>query len=85
MSGYTACACRDCFDIAVCEGEPILCGLCFDAGCRVWDGSDGWEWECQRIDGLDIDDVPLGEEWRINKECDKSHCQPRGNDHSHCW
>ena len=35
MSGYTECACRDCFEIAISENEtkPELCSECEDAGC----------------------------------------------------
>lgn len=34
MSGYTDCACRDCFEIAISStDEPELCNLCEDAGC----------------------------------------------------
>lgn len=34
-SGYSPCACRDCFDVAVSNdiANPDLCGLCADAGC----------------------------------------------------
>jgi hypothetical protein len=34
-SGYTSCACRDCFEIAISSNvdEPELCGDCEDAGC----------------------------------------------------
>ena len=43
-SGYTDCACRDCFDVAVSSdtSKPELCSDCEDAGC---DGG-----ECQRPD-----------------------------------
>lgn len=46
-SGYTHCACRDCFDVAVSNdmGNPDLCLLCKDAGCERDGGS-----ECQRVD-----------------------------------
>jgi hypothetical protein len=35
MSGYTSCACRDCFEIAISEDEsvPELCNECEEAGC----------------------------------------------------
>ena len=68
-SGYTSCACRDCFDIAVSDdmGQVQLCSLCVEADCRVWDGTEGWQFDCQRIEGTDINDVPQGQEWRINK------------------
>lgn len=50
--GYVGCACRDCFDVAVCSAalgeahkpEDHLCGGCADAGCLPDDG------ECQRTD-----------------------------------
>jgi hypothetical protein len=39
-SGYVQCACRDCFEIAIDDGEhePTLCHECEKAGCD-WDGS----------------------------------------------
>jgi hypothetical protein len=45
MSGYTDCACRDCFDVAVSDDmdHPDLCGDCEGAGCSA----DG-DAECQR-------------------------------------
>jgi hypothetical protein len=45
-SGYTHCACRDCFDITVSADvtTPELCGLCQQAGCEPNNG------ECQRHD-----------------------------------
>ena len=57
-SGYTHCGCRDCFDIAISSDmtKQELCLLCEDADCRVWDGTESsFEWECQRLDGIDID------------------------------
>lgn len=44
MSGYTHCACRDCFEIAIStyDDTPALCHECEDAGCD----SEG-ESECQ--------------------------------------
>lgn len=35
MSGYTHCACRDCFEIAISDDEnvPELCNECEEAGC----------------------------------------------------
>jgi len=43
-SGYTECACRDCFEIAVSNdmSKPDLCNECEEAGCSE-DGDD----ECQ--------------------------------------
>jgi len=36
-SGYTSCACRDCFDIAVSDDtrEPGMCWECGEAGCEA--------------------------------------------------
>jgi hypothetical protein len=53
-SGYTYCACRDCFDIAVSADtdQPELCLLCKDAGCTPNDG------ECQRGDAYASGDEP---------------------------
>jgi ribosomal protein S27E len=36
MSGYTNCACRDCFDTTVSSdaSKPELCSECADAGCE---------------------------------------------------
>jgi hypothetical protein len=53
-SGYTDCACRDCFDIAVSADttKPELCPLCQNAGCTPNDG------ECEREDAYDS-----GEDW----------------------
>ena len=36
-SGYTDCACRDCFEIAVANDTtiPELCSQCEEAGCSV--------------------------------------------------
>lgn len=47
MSGYTNCACRDCFDIAVSSDQcrPGLCGDCEDAGCDPHGAGD-----CARVD-----------------------------------
>jgi hypothetical protein len=46
LSGYTDCACRDCFDITVSSdiNRPELCELCEEAGCEEYAG------ECQRDD-----------------------------------
>lgn len=53
MSGYTPCACRDCFDVAVSDDmdAPDLCGDCLDAGCDEHGGS-----ECQRSDAYGASD-----------------------------
>lgn len=45
MSGYIACSCRDCCDIAITSGDgPVLCADCKEAGCEVNNG------ECRRED-----------------------------------
>jgi hypothetical protein len=36
MSGYTHCACRDCFEIVVGEEGETLCDGCEKAGCEVF-------------------------------------------------
>lgn len=42
-SGYTDCACRDCFEIAIGNGtDPALCHECESAGCDP-------AGECQQI------------------------------------
>lgn len=50
-SGYTQCACRDCFDLSISDdvNHPELCLLCKDAGCTPNDG------ECERDDAYDFD------------------------------
>jgi hypothetical protein len=52
-SGYTNCACRDCFDVAVSDdmSKPDLCLLCEEAGCS----GEGDE-ECQRDDAYGCDE-----------------------------
>lgn len=35
MSGYTDCACRDCFEIAIGEPSEALCDACEEAGCEA--------------------------------------------------
>jgi hypothetical protein len=34
MSGYTDCACRDCFEIAIGEPGEAFCHACEEAGCE---------------------------------------------------
>ena len=55
-SGFTACACRDCFDIAVSNdiAKPDLCGDCEEAGCEKNNG------ECQRVDAYGCDEAENG-------------------------
>lgn len=54
-SGYTPCACRDCFDVAVSDdmADPDLCGDCEEAGCLK--EKDGGR-ECQRDDAYGSED-----------------------------
>lgn len=37
QSGYTSCACRDCFEIAISDdmSKPEMCGECEKAGCEL--------------------------------------------------
>lgn len=54
MSGYTQCACRDCFDIAISNDERCaLCHECAEAGCEHECDGGG---ECQRSDAYDCED-----------------------------
>ena len=52
MSGYTPCACRDCFEVSISGNvnDPDLCAECEESGCDV----DG-ESECQRDDAYGVD------------------------------
>jgi len=52
-SGYTHCACRDCFEIAVSSDtrEPELCSDCEAAGC-----DESGESECQCEPDLEDED-----------------------------
>lgn len=54
MSGYTNCACRDCFDITISDDmtKPELCLDCEEAGCDC----DG-ESECCRDDVYGCDEA----------------------------
>ncbi len=56
-SGYTDCACRDCFDVAVSDdmNNPDLCLLCAEAGCS----RDG-DCDCQRDDAYGQDEADNG-------------------------
>ena len=51
-SGYTHCACRDCFDTTVSSdtAKPELCSDCIEAGCEANNG------ECCRSDAYGVDD-----------------------------
>ncbi len=51
MSGYTDCACRDCFDVAISSDARLgMCLLCKQAGCDTGG-------ECQRDDAYGVTDV----------------------------
>lgn len=58
-SGYTDCACRDCFDIAISSdtSKPELCNECEDAGCDAEGCS-----ECTRDDAYGADDMSAEED-----------------------
>jgi hypothetical protein len=45
VSGYCACACRDCMEIAIGEPGDALCHECVAAGC--WDEPSWPDNECQ--------------------------------------
>lgn len=57
--GYTSCACRDCFDIAIGKPGEALCHACKDAGCEPCPHGDkvndrcGANCNCQRQDLYD--------------------------------
>lgn len=48
-SGYTSCACRDCFEIAVSNDMENLayCWACTEAGCEDYQTTEGMSKECQ--------------------------------------
>ncbi len=59
MTGYTDCACRDCFEIAIGEAGEAMCHGCVDAGCyadgdETTKGHPGYA-ECQREDAYGMD------------------------------
>lgn len=68
MSGYQDCACRDCFDIAIGDGEPTLCNDCKSAGCEAYPGypyprgSLSRSFYCQRADAYGVDGLEDNEE-----------------------
>ena len=49
QSGYTPCACRDCFETAVSDNmaKPDFCHECVSAGCPDYQGVAGMSQECQ--------------------------------------
>lgn len=48
--GYTDCACRDCFDIAIGTAGEAMCWACEEAGCEANNG------ECRRADAYGVED-----------------------------
>jgi len=62
MSGYTYCACRDCFETIVGE-DGDYCDACKREGCPDYQGVEGMNQECQRPDAYGSPDCP---------ECNKS-------------
>lgn len=70
MSGYTDCACRDCFDVAMDGG---LCRLCEDAGCIHANDAETAAGhphylECQRDDAYGVEDLCEHGAW-VCSEC----------------
>lgn len=57
-SGYTYCACRDCFEIVVSDNAvyPDFCDDCKRAGCPDYQGVKGMSQECQRLSAYGVDD-----------------------------
>ncbi len=49
--GYTHCACRDCFDIAIGKAGEAMCLECKEAGCSAGDQ------ECQRPDAYGVGEM----------------------------
>lgn len=58
-SGYTDCACRDCFDIAISSNvrKRALCLDCKEAGCDAHGNS-----ECARDDAYGAEDMSAEED-----------------------
>lgn len=58
--GYTDCACRDCFDVAISDSDDALglCGDCAEAGCDETGQS-----ECMRDDAYGGGDEPAEGDW----------------------
>lgn len=65
-SGYTHCACRDCFDTVVSSDDtkPELCSLCEEAGCEPYRPDypfyvalPPYMRECQRDDAYTFDET----------------------------
>jgi hypothetical protein len=60
-SGYTDCACRDCFDVAIGKAGEALCSDCEAAGCEANNG------ECQRPDAYGVEDDSRSDNARARK------------------
>ena len=50
-SGYTYCACPECFEIVVSNdiSNPDYCDECIEAGCPEDEGMDRFPTECRKI------------------------------------
>jgi hypothetical protein len=70
-SGYTDCACRDCFDVTVSDDmdHPDLCNACADAGCDPDDSP-----LCERSDAYGADDLCEHGNWLCSHVgCENNH------------
>lgn len=68
-SGYTNCACRDCFDVTVSDDmdEPELCSECEEAGCDCEGGSECCRDDAYGCDG-DFEELPYADtDWPITE------------------
>jgi len=55
MAGYTDCACRDCFELIIGESGDY-CDECIEAGCPDYQGQEGMNQECQRMDTYGVEE-----------------------------
>lgn len=73
-SGYTDCACRDCFDIAIGDmkrDHHTLCSACADAGCSRYGDE-----ECQRDDAYGADELCAHGNWLCSEPgCENNHTE----------
>ena len=64
MTGYTPCACRDCFEIAIGEPGEAFCSDCEEAGCPDYQGQPGMRQDCLALEseptGCDDPTAPRG-------------------------
>ncbi len=58
LTGYTFCACRDCFELTC---GAAYCKGCVYAGCPDSQGRPGLPQECQRPDACGADDAQEGQ------------------------